>query len=89
MALPSITEGTGEELQRLLEQHPTERFRLVALPAEDPTTGSTVEIGKAGSLYDLLGDFVGCIEGSGENNASRASDLFAEHLAAKRKAGHL
>lgn len=31
MARPKILEGTGEELQRHLQQHPTERFRLVPM----------------------------------------------------------
>lgn len=32
MTQPKIYEGTGEELQQHLKQHPHERFRLILLP---------------------------------------------------------
>jgi hypothetical protein len=89
MAQPQMLEGTGEELQRLLAQFPHDRFRLVPLPVvgvENGQNGSTVE---AGSLYDLLGDYVGSIEGNGENNAARASELFTDYVARKHIEGHL
>ena len=37
---------------------------LMALPAVGPTTAANVDSSNPGSLYDLLGDFVGCIDGS-------------------------
>ena len=82
-------EGTGEELKRMLEQFPNERFRLVPLPLVNAENGEDGSAAEAGSLYDLLGDYVGSVEGNGENNAARASELFTEYVAKKHNEGHL
>ena len=89
MAQPQMLEGTGEELQRMLEQFPNERFRLVPLPVVNAQTEHNGSATEEGSLYDLLGDYVGSVEGNGENNAARASELFTEHLVKKHNEGHL
>ena len=89
MTRPPMFEGTGEELQRFLEQFPQERFRLVplsTLEAENVQNGNATE---EGSLYDLLQGYIGSVEGSGENNAARASELFTEYVVKKHKEGHL
>lgn len=39
MAPPEILEGTGEELQRHLEQHPNERFRLIRIESDAALNG--------------------------------------------------
>lgn len=36
MAQPQIIEGTGEELIKLLNQQPNERFQLIKIPSERP-----------------------------------------------------
>jgi len=90
MAPPQVLEGTGEELQRLLAQFPHERFRLVPLPAKEVTieqSESSAE--EAGSLYDLLGDYIGSVEGNGENNAARVSEIFTEYVVKKHTEGNL
>ncbi|MCW3097223.1 MAG: hypothetical protein JWL77_2841 [Chthonomonadaceae bacterium] len=90
MAQPQMLEGTGEELQRMLAQFPHERFRLIPLSepeAESEQNENSSE--ETGSLYDLLGDYVGCVEGSGESNAARASELFTEYVVKKHAEGHL
>ncbi len=89
MAQSQILEGTGEELKRLLEQFPSERFRLIPLPVTDTENEPNVNALETGSLYDLLGDYVGCVEGSGANNAARVSELFAEHVVKKHSEGTL
>lgn len=89
MALPQIYEGTGAEIQRLLEQYPNERFRLVPIPPTEAENRHNDNALEAGSLFDLLGDYVGCVEGNGENNAARASELFTEYVVKKHKEGHL
>jgi hypothetical protein len=86
---PQMLEGTGEELQQILEQFPKDRFRLVRLPSVDIENGQHRRATEEGSLYDLLGDYVGSVEGSGENNAAQASTLFTEYVAKKHKEGHL
>jgi hypothetical protein len=89
MAQSKMLEGTGEELQRLLEQYPKERFRLVPLPEIEAENGHDEEELEGDSLYDLLGDYIGSVEGSGENNAERASELFTEYVVKKHNEGHL
>lgn len=89
MALPQMLEGTGEELQRLLAQFPHDRFRLVPLPVAGAENGQNGSAAETGSLYDLLGDYVGSVEGNGENNAAHASELFTEYVARKHNEGHL
>ena len=73
----------------MLEQFPNERFRLVPLPLVNAENGEDGSAAEAGSLYDLLGDYVGSVEGNGENNAARASELFTEYVAKKHNEGHL
>ena len=90
MAQPQVLEGTGEELQRMLAQFPHERFRLVPLPAAETTIEqkeSNTE--QEGSLYDLLGDYIGSVEGSGENSAAQVSELFTEYVVKKHAEGKL
>ena len=90
MAQPQMLEGTGEELQRMLAQFPHERFRLVPLPKTEATieqNESNSEEG--GSLYDLLGDYIGSVDGSGENSAARVSELFTEYVVKKHAEGNL
>ena len=89
MAQPQMLEGTGEELQRMLEQFPNERFRLVPLPVVDAENEQNGNAAEAGSLYDLLGDYVGSVEGNGEKNAARASELFTEYVVKKHNEGNL
>ena len=90
MAQPQTIEGTGEELQRMLAQFPHERFRLVPLPEPEMESEQNANVSdEAGSLYDLLGDYVGCVEGSGESNAARASEIFTEYVVKKHAEGHL
>jgi hypothetical protein len=89
MAQPPTLEGTGEELRRMLEQFPNERFRLVPLPVTEMDIVQNGMTAEAGSLYDLLGDYIGSVEGSGENNAARASELFTEYVVKKHKEGCL
>ena len=84
-----MLEGTGEELQRLLVQFPNDRFRLVPLSAPEAESELCPTASEEGSLFDLLGGYVGCVEGSGENNAARASELFTEYVDKKHKEGHL
>jgi hypothetical protein len=90
MAQPQMLEGTGEELQRMLVQFPHERFRLVFLPkTEDPIDQSENKSAEAGSLYDLLGDYIGSVAGSGENSAARASELFTDGVVKRHVEGNL
>ncbi len=89
MAQLQTLEGTGEELQQMLEQFPTERFRLIPLPAPDARNGQNGDAAETGSLYDLLGDYVGSVEGDGQSNAARASELFTEYVVKKRDEGTL
>ena len=88
MAQPKILEGTGEELQRHLEQFPNDRFRLTPLTVSQAEDAPKEPPGD-GSLFDLLGDYIGSVEGSGESNAERHSELFKEYVVKKHKEGHL
>jgi hypothetical protein len=90
MAQPQTWEGTGEELQRVLTQFPHARFRLIPLSEPEVESGQN-ENGseETGSLYDLLGDYVGCVEGSGESNATRVSELFTEYVVKKHERRHM
>jgi hypothetical protein len=88
MAQPKILEGTGEELQRHLQQFPNDRFLLTPLPVTS-TQGPEEEQSDEGSLFDLLSDYIGSVEGNGESNAANHSELFKDYVQAKRKEGHL
>ena len=89
MVPPHVLEGTGEDLQRVLEQFPKDRFQLVRLPGSETEQEQEGNADESGSLYDLLRDYVGSVAGSGENNAARASDLFTDYVVKKHKAGQL
>lgn len=55
MTQPQIYEGTGEELQKHLQQHPRDRFRLILLPtiSEQPGQGDGVGL-RRGMFPQLL-----------------------------------
>ena len=44
--------------------------------------------GESKTLADLLGDYIGCIEGNGES-ARNAGKQFTDHLIQKQRDGHL
>jgi hypothetical protein len=56
MVWPELIEGTGEELQQMLEHFPKSRFRLVPLPVTETQDEQSDAIAEGDSLYDLLGD---------------------------------
>ncbi|HZO88517.1 MAG TPA: hypothetical protein VFB38_09260 [Chthonomonadaceae bacterium] len=96
MAPPQVIEGTGEELQRHLAQFPNERFLLVPLSSSgvDTAQEKTQEaelspVAEGEILADFLGDFIGCIQGSGANNSENTGQKFTEYLVKKHKEGHL
>lgn len=90
MAQPQVLEGTGEELQRMLAQFPHERFRLVPLPETEATIEQSAgDVEEEGSLYELLGDYIGSVEGNGENNAARVSEIFTEYVVKMHTEGNL
>lgn len=82
MIQPQILEGTGEELQRLLEKFPKERFRLTPLAGTETVNGKYRSSAEAESLFDLLRDYVGSSEVSsernGQNTASRVEEFLIE-----------
>ncbi len=54
MALPQILEGTGEELQEHLKQHPHERFRLILLSANGDFPAPSQEVGLRRGMFPQL-----------------------------------
>jgi hypothetical protein len=54
MAWPHAFEGTGEELQEYLKQHPHDRFRLILLPANSDRSEHTMGTGLRRGMFPQL-----------------------------------
>ena len=65
MAQTQMLEGTGEELQRLLEQFPKERFRLVPLTSPETEKERNDAAVTEESPYDLLENYLGSLRETG------------------------
>lgn len=82
IALPADIERPLSEEARQRGMTP-EDLALEALRARfSPVPGT-------GTLLDLLGDYIGAVEGSGENVSEDTGKKFAQGLEEKRRQGHL
>ena len=61
----------------------------VILSTEATETPELPPIAAGESLADFLGDFIGCVEGSGTNNSENTGEKFTEYLVKKHESGHL
>jgi len=73
MAL-TVIEGSWDEIQQRAAELQGRRLRVIVLPeSETPPTGT---------LYEFLGDFVGCIAGSAEPLAEQSEQAVENLIAA-------
>jgi bifunctional DNA-binding transcriptional regulator/antitoxin component of YhaV-PrlF toxin-antitoxin module len=60
----------------------------VVLQTAEPDT-ELLPVNEGESLVDYLGDFIGCVAGSGANNSDDSGLKFAEDLVEKHRLGRL
>ena len=84
MAQLTTLEGTWAELEPVLKQRPTQRFRLLPLPTEETATNADDQ-----TLADWLGDLVGAVETETETDASQIHTVLTKRLAEKQFEGRL
>ncbi len=78
MAQAKITEGTGDELRRLLAKHPHDRFCLIPL-----TTSDAGEQSSQISLADIFVGRVGIVHGGGTAWSENTGKAFADGMVQK------
>lgn len=88
MAELDIFEGTWEELVAHADEL---RGKLLRLTIISNTThvGEATEAIQPKNLAEFLGDFIGSVEGSGENNSDGTREKFTQYLVKKHAEGHL
>jgi len=73
-------EGTWDELAQHAAEFQGKKLRLTIVDDEETVPQN---------LADFLGDFIGCIEGSGANNSEDTGKKFGSHVLEKHKEHHL
>ena len=77
-------EGTWDELASHAAEFRGKRLRLTII---DELTPHVAVEGQ--SLADMLGDFIGCVNGNGENNSDDTGLKFAEYVHSKHRDNRL
>ena len=80
MAQVQSIEGTWDELLQHAAEFQGKKLRLTVVADEQP---------EPQNLAEFLGDFIGCIEGSGANNSEESGTMYSAHLVEKHKEHHL
>jgi hypothetical protein len=76
MAKALSMEGTWDELSSHAAEFQGKRLRLTVVAEDAPAPRN---------LAEFLGDFVGCIDGSGANNSDDTGSKFAAYVAKKHE----
>lgn len=77
-----------QETQEKLGIKPGDSLHVL-LCTEEPNAPDLPSVIEGESLADFLGDFIGCVEGSGANNSDNTGEKFTEYLVKKHGEGHL
>lgn len=85
---PKVLEGTWEEVTKQAGDLAGKRVTLTihSEPAEDTARENGNE---PKNLLEFLGDYVGGVHGGGKARSRDTGKAFTEHLAEKRRQGHL
>lgn len=82
-----IIEGTWEEIAAHADALAGHRLRVEVIdsePAAAPTNGHAPR-----NLAELLGDYIGAAQGTGDALSERTGERFTEHLAQKKRESRL
>jgi len=77
-----------KEKQQELGIQPGDAVQVV-LFTDESSAAELPPFAEGESLADFLGEFIGCIEGSGANNSENTGEKFTEYLVQKHNKDHL
>lgn len=88
-ATGQFIEGTWEEIARHAESLSGRRLRLEILDQEPPSSPDSCPTPGPRNLAELLGDYTGSVQGTGEALSEQTGERFTDYLARKQREGHL